>query len=262
MDDDADDTSEGVPTAALVGATGGAGTTRLCVELAATLARDGRAVAVLDAAFATQGLEQYVEGHVERDVTRLLRDPGADPRGHGLELATDAPGTVAAWPAYAAFEGIARAEAPAAAERFPDLLATLADEFDHVLVDVPPVASNAAVAAVTAVDRVGLVAPATDRGLDASQRLRGRLSDVGSAVDYTVANEGPAPAGATVEDDADVRLPTSDAGSVTAAPVCDDPDGEAFPRAVAEVAAALLDASPSLSSDEDGGLIGGLLGGE
>lgn len=249
-------------TAALVGATGGAGTTRLCVELAATLARDGRAVAVVDAAFATQGLEQYVDGHVERDVTRLLRDADADPREHGLELPTDAPGTVAVWPAYAAFEGIARAEAPAAAERLPDRLATLADAFDHVLVDVAPVASNAGVAAVTAADRVGLVAPATDRGVDARQRLRGRISDVGSAVACAVANEAPAPAGATVEDDADVRVPTSDAGSVTAAPVCDAPESEAFPGAVADVAAALLDVSLSLSFGEDGGLVGGLLGGE
>ena len=35
---------------ALVGAVGGAGTTRLCVEFAATLARDDRDVAVFDAA--------------------------------------------------------------------------------------------------------------------------------------------------------------------------------------------------------------------
>ncbi|SEO55941.1 hypothetical protein SAMN04487948_103228 [Halogranum amylolyticum] len=43
-------------TTALVGATGGAGVTRTAVELAATLARDGRDVAVLDAAYATEGL--------------------------------------------------------------------------------------------------------------------------------------------------------------------------------------------------------------
>jgi Flp pilus assembly CpaE family ATPase len=42
-------------TAALVGATGGAGTTRLTLETADLLAREGHAVAVFDAAFATQG---------------------------------------------------------------------------------------------------------------------------------------------------------------------------------------------------------------
>ncbi|OYR95948.1 cell division inhibitor, partial [Halorubrum sp. E3] len=42
-------------TLALVGATGGAGTTRTAVELAALGARDGRDVAVVDAAFTTQG---------------------------------------------------------------------------------------------------------------------------------------------------------------------------------------------------------------
>jgi len=260
--DDSDGAPEAATTAALVGATGGAGTTRLCVEAAATLARDGRAVAILDAAFATQGIEQYVGGHVERDVTRLVRDgdDDADPREHGLAVPTDAPGEVRAWPAYAAFEGIARAKATDAARRFEDLLGTLAGTADHVLVDVPPVASNQAVAAVTTAERVGLVAPASDRGIDARQRLRGRLTDVGAGVDHTVANEGPVPADALVEDDGDVRVPTADAAAVTAAPVCDDPADEPFAAAVAALAADLFDADLDLPTDEDAGLVGGLLG--
>jgi septum site-determining protein MinD len=256
-----DGAGEAATTAALVGATGGAGTTRLCVEVAATLARDGREVAVLDAAFATQGIEQYVGGHVERDVTRLVRDDDADPREHGLRVPTDAPGEVRAWPAYAAFEGIARAKTTDAAQRFAELLAALAETADHVLVDVPPVASNQAVAAVTSVERVGLVAPASDRGIDARQRLRGRLTDVGAGVDHTVANEGPVPADAVVDDDADVHVPTADVAAVTAAPVCDDPADEPFAAAVAALTADLFDATLELPSDEDAGLVGGLLGG-
>jgi len=46
----------GISTLALVGVAGGAGTTRTAVEMAATLARADRSVAVLDAAFGTQGL--------------------------------------------------------------------------------------------------------------------------------------------------------------------------------------------------------------
>jgi len=88
-------------TAALVGATGGAGTTRLCVELAATLARAGDDVAVFDAALATQGLEQYLPGHVERDLTGLLRERDPDPSDCGVDFPVEAPGTVTAWPAYA-----------------------------------------------------------------------------------------------------------------------------------------------------------------
>ena len=112
-------------TAALVGATGGAGTTRLCVELAATLARAGEDVAVLDAALATQGLEQYLPGHVERDLTDLLRASDPDPSDCGVDLPVEAPGEITAWPAYAAFEGIARAKAPAAAKRLDDVDATV-----------------------------------------------------------------------------------------------------------------------------------------
>ena len=61
-------------TLALVGATGGAGTTRTAVELAAIGARDGSEVAVVDAAFTTQGLSEYVSGRIDPDLTTLLTD--------------------------------------------------------------------------------------------------------------------------------------------------------------------------------------------
>lgn len=67
-------------TIALVGATGGAGTTRLSLELAAALATDGRDVAVLDAAFATQGLSDYVSGTLGQRVRPSLRRTGHQPR--------------------------------------------------------------------------------------------------------------------------------------------------------------------------------------
>jgi Mrp family chromosome partitioning ATPase len=63
-------------TLALVGAVGGAGTTRTAVEFGATLARDGRDVAILDAAYATQGLADYLAGRIETDITRVATVPG------------------------------------------------------------------------------------------------------------------------------------------------------------------------------------------
>ncbi len=247
-------------TAALVGATGGAGTTRVCVELAATLARDGADVALVDAALATQGLEQYVPGHVERDLTALLRASDPDPTDCGADLPVEADGSVRAWPAYAAFEGIARAEAPTAARRLAAVLAAVGADADHVLLDVAPPASNTAVAAVTAADRVGVLAPASDRGSDALQRLRGRIDDVGAAVDCTLANERPGAEGSVPG--ADATIPESATTTVADAPVCDDPGADPFAPAVATAAETLLERSLSLSFPDGGRFGDGLLSGD
>lgn len=52
-------------TVAFVGVTGGAGRTRTSVEVGARLAREGDSVAILDAAFATQGLATSVAGRID-----------------------------------------------------------------------------------------------------------------------------------------------------------------------------------------------------
>ena len=61
-------------TLALVGAAGGAGTTRLALESATLLAREGRDVALLDAAYATQGLADHTPGRIDPDMTALCVD--------------------------------------------------------------------------------------------------------------------------------------------------------------------------------------------
>ena len=183
---------------ALVGATGGAGTTRTGVELATTLARDGRSVVVVDAAFATQGLSEYVSGRIAPDVTALVTDDPNEPvpsatielADAGSPLDDEAQhsfGSVELLPAYAPFERLARAKTPAAAERFEGLLADAADAFDHAIVDVPPVASNQAIAAVSVADTVVAVTPADDHGTDAFVRLRDRLADLDVPIDAAVA---------------------------------------------------------------------------
>lgn len=178
-------------TLALVGAVGGAGTTRLCIEFAATLARDGRDVAVFDAAYATQGLAGHVEGRIDPDVTALCTDAADEPVESGLyDAHLDVPGRVAYCPALAPFERVARAKSPEAARRFTARVEEAAETFDYVLLDVPPVAANQALAAVDAADRVAVVTPDTDRGADALPRMVSRLRDVDSPATVEVANRG------------------------------------------------------------------------
>jgi MinD-like ATPase involved in chromosome partitioning or flagellar assembly len=231
-------------TAALVGATGGAGTTRLAVETAAVLAASGRDAAVLDAAFATQGLSDHLDGRVDPDVTALVTDAADEPLAAGLyDLDTDLPGRVACAPASASFERLARAKAPAAAERFGARVREAGETFDAVVLDVPPVAANQSVAAVDAADRVAVVAPGSTRGADAVARTRARLRDVGSEADLVVATRGDLA-------DATVTVP---AGETAVAAVPTAPAGEAFGTAVADLAAALFDVTGTV----EGG--GGLL---
>ncbi|WP_251342178.1 AAA family ATPase [Haloplanus halophilus] len=235
-----------VGTVALVGATGGAGTTRLTVELGALLAADGRDVALLDAAFATQGLSDYLSGRLDPDLTALLTDRREAPLADGLvdvPIDTDA-GRLACCPAAAPFERLARAKSADSAQALESRIATAAETFDHVVVDTPPVAANQSVAAVNAADRVVVVAPATTRGRDAVQRMRGRLDDVGSSVDAAVATRGDLSV-------ADAVFPET-AAAVTDAPTCLDERSVA--AAVADVASVAVGVDPS--SGEDPGLLG------
>lgn len=228
-----------------VGAVGGAGTTRLTVETAATLARDGRSVAVLDAAYATQGLADHVQGRIDPDVTALVTEDR--PVEEGLvELPVDAPGRVACCPAYAPFERLARAKTPDAAQRLERLAESAAREYDHVLLDTPPVAANQSVAAVTVADRVAVVTPGTTRGVDALARTRDRVADLGAAVDASVATR------VETTSAADVTVPESEVTEPAAVPVCDTADG-AFAAGVAAAAETTL--GVSLDVAFDGGLL-------
>ncbi|WP_144905036.1 AAA family ATPase [Halobellus captivus] len=243
--------------AAFVGATGGAGTTRTAVEVGAALAADGREVAILDAAFATQGLAQYVEGRIEPDITTLLtEEQRVLATGlYQLNLGRETDGGVAVCPAYAPFERLARAKSVDAAKRFESLTATAAAQFDHVLLDAPPIASNQAVAAVNAADSVAVVAPATERGTESVQQCHERLADVGTEADLVVSTRGELQT-------ADVSVPETEASAVGSAPACLG-DDDAFAREVARVAAAVAGEELSSSEGDDSGLlgsVGGLIG--
>ncbi|WP_313693302.1 ParA family protein [Halorarum halobium] len=236
-------------TLALVGVAGGVGTTRTLVESAATLARDGRDVVVLDAAYATQGLSEFLGGRIDPDLTALCLSPDR-PLADGLydlELGPgvdDAPGRVALAPAFAPFERLARAKTTDAAEAFEDRVAEAATAFDHVLVDTPPVGANQHLAAVNAVDRVVLVAPGTEHGADARRRMVDRLRDVGTTPAMTVAVGGPLPAAsATVPD-----LPGTPAEGVQCL------DDDALGGRMMTAVESLLDTSLAVEFEDDGAL--------
>ena len=236
-------------TVALVGATGGAGTTRLTLECGATLARAGRDVAVLDAAFATQGVSNYVEGRLDPDLTAVIAED-ADLDDALVDLAVDAPGTLACAPAAAPFERLARAKTAGAVQQLEKHVAAAALSHDAVLVDTPPIAANQAVAAVNATERTAIVTPDTTRGADALADIRGRIADIGASIDSVVANFAD---GDPVVTDADVRVPTTDATALSAL----EPD-ETFAPAVARATEATLDVELSLEFPS-GGRLDGLL---
>ncbi|MFC7074948.1 MinD/ParA family ATP-binding protein [Haloarcula halophila] len=237
----------GVSTLAFVGATGGAGTTRLAVETAATLARDGRSVAVLDAAFATQGLATRVPAQIRGDLTAV-----ATGEASLAEATYDAdfgvPGQVALCPAHAPFERIARAKTSEHAQAFERAVAEAAGQYDHVLLDVPPVAANQALAAVDAAQRRALVVPATARGRDLLPQQRGRLRDVDAPADAVVATRTDAAEAVAVED-ADHTVPAGDPNPTS--PSALDPESTLAP-AVADTTEALLDVELGLSFDSGG----------
>lgn len=237
-----------VSTLALVGVTGGAGTTRLTVEFGATLARAGRDVALVDAAFATQGLAAHVPGRIDPDVTAVVTGSETDPSAGLVDLPVDLAGRLAALPARAPFERLARAKSAEAARRFEEVVAAASTRFDHVLVDTPPVADNQAVAAVRAADRVCLVAPATERGADRLSMMRDRMHDIGAPPALTVANfagdDRPL-------DGADARVPESDATAIADLPACADP-APAFGPAVADAVETAMETELDLSFPDSG----------
>jgi len=232
-------------TLALVGVAGGVGTTRTVVEMAATLGRADRSVAVLDAAFGTQGLATYVDGRLTEDMTAVATDDAAL-EDVLYDADYDVPGRVAFCPAHAPFERLARAKTPEAAQRVERAIAEAGDRFDHVLLDVPPIAANQAVAALTTAHRRALVVPATRRGTDLLPRQRGRLRDLDAPADAVVATRTDAEDAVDMPD-ADVSVPAGDPVGPTAL----DPESPLAP-AVADTVETLLGVELALEFEAEG----------
>lgn len=237
-----------VTSAAVVGTVGGAGTTRLAVEVGAVLARAGRRALVLDLDFARQGLASRVPGRLSPDSTRLLADPAVDLAEATHPADIDVPGSLAYCPAHAPFTRVAEASSSDAAQRLEDRLDEAVElGYDAVLIDTPPIASNPAVASVTSTDRTVLVASPDERGVDAIQRARGRLADVGSAADRIVTTR-TTPANAPP--DADITIPTAPSTGPTGGP--DALGATSFATAIAETAETLFETALGLELEDPG----------
>jgi len=257
-----------VRSLAFVGAVGGAGTTRTAVECAAALARGGREVAVLDAAYATQGLGEFVRGRIDPDLTALCLDPRRQLADGLYDLDAAVDGRVALAPARAPFERVARASDDDAARALADRVSEAVARFDHVLVDVPPVAANPAIAAVHAVDRIAIVAPDTEHGDDGRRRQHDVLRDIDAPDGHPAGVAVAAPGSAKRSDDgtggngnggadADATMPRGPV-EFTDAPACLGTD--AFAAGVVAATETLFETELGVEF-EDGGVIGRLSAG-
>ncbi|MDZ7850003.1 MAG: ParA family protein [Halodesulfurarchaeum sp.] len=236
-----------------VGTVGGCGTTQSILDIGGVLARNGERVLVFDLDFATQGLAQHVDGTIAVDSTGLVADPDETLRDAVREWAVEGDGRFEVVPSLAPFVEIAAAKSEAAGARVGERLEEAAERADWVLVDVPPVVSNQAIGAVTSADQVIAVLPPSDRGVDALQRERGRLADVGGSFDavLTVGPGDPPP-------DATAHLPERPGNAPAHRPATLSADGS-FTRAVGAATATLLDVSIDIE-ERDGPLdqLGGL----
>ncbi len=218
---------------AAIGATGGAGTTRTTVEVATALARTGADVAVFDAAVGSQGLSDYIEGRLDPDLTTLLTDAVDAPLAAGLyslPWSDTVSGRLTVCPIAAPFERLARAQSVVAAEQFETRIQTAATQFDAVLIDVPPISANLAVAAAHVADRRIVMMPATNRGVTALQRMHDRLADLQFETSITVSTFGRS-------DEAEIDIPmlTGTDALIDSAPY--GPNGDAYAMSIAHLAA-------------------------
>lgn len=242
-----------VESVAAVGIVGGAGTTRTVLELAAVLARGGRSALVLDLDFATQGFERFIDDRMDPEAAALLADPEVDLAETVHDWDVDGEGRLGLVPAFAPFAELAHAKTPSAGARVQDRLDEAAESFDQVLLDVPPVASNQAVGAVTAAEAVVGVIPPTERGVDSLQRERGRLADVGTGFDQVLAVE------ASPEEappDADHAIPSLPGGPSYSPYTLETAGG--FTERMAQVADDVFEVDIAASIDASGSLLGRL----
>lgn len=238
--------------AALVGTAGGVGTSRLTLECGATLARAGWTVACFDAAFATPGLDTYVDGPIDTDLPRLLTGTG-QLQAALYEQDLSVPGQLTICPATSPFARTAEAMTARAAERFEEQLAAASLSHDAVLIDTPPIAGNQALAAVNAPARTAIVTTDATRGQDALARTQDVLADVGVTPNLVIANRATDGVEA-----ADVEIPAVDLGPAREAPACVPPD-TTFAPAVANAVEQLFEVSLDLEFSA-GGRLGGVLG--
>lgn len=241
-----------VESVAFVGVVGGAGTTRSVVELAGVLARGGRSALILDLDFATQGLERYIEDSMDPDSSSLLADPDVPLESAVHDWEVDGSGRLGVVPAFAPFARIARAKSPEAGRLVGDRTEEATEQFDHVLLDVPPIVSNQSVGAVHAAESVTAVIPPTERGVDSLQRERGRIADVETELDH-VLTVGTSPDSAPI--DADLAIPSLPTSNPPYRPLSLESSG-GFTAQVANVADSIFEVDVADAIDAEASMFG------
>jgi Flp pilus assembly CpaE family ATPase len=208
---------------ACVGATGGVGTTRTAVELARLAAAHDRAPLLVDTAVATQGLARLLVETPPRDLCDAL----ADPEGLALDaIAVELPSGLVLVPIDAPLCAIAPALRAEAAGALAAAIAEAAADRPLVIIDVPPVATNLAIAGITSADVILLLHRVGDR--EAVRRGRELIADLAGPAPHPVTVGTPAVAELSVPE-----VPALRGGVPLARPV----DDAGYRRALATVAA-------------------------
>ncbi|MDR9445231.1 MAG: cellulose synthase operon protein YhjQ/BcsQ [Haloquadratum sp.] len=208
---------------ACVGATGGVGTTRTAVELARLAQLHDQQPLVVDTAVATQGLARLLIETPPLDLCGAL----AAPDTLDLEaIAVELPTGLTIVPIDAPLCAVAPALSAEAATALDRAIARAAAARPLVIVDVPPVATNLAVAGIARADVILLMHRAGDR--EAVRRGRELIADLAGPDPHPVTVGTPALGELSLPELSALR-----AGAPLATPV-EDP---AYRRALAEVAA-------------------------
>ncbi len=219
---------------ACVGATGGVGTTRTAVELARLATTHDRRPLLVDTAVATQGLARLLPTTPRVDLCDALSDTDAVDLD---AIAVDLPSELRIVAIDAPLCSMTTALTAEAAAALTDAIAHAAGTHPLIIIDVPPVATNLAIAGLISADEILLIHRLGDH--EGVRRGRELIADLDGADPHPVTIGTPAVAELSLPD-----VPALRTGTPLATPV-DDPG---YRRALAAAAAAVGVSMPTPES--------------
>jgi Flp pilus assembly CpaE family ATPase len=209
---------------ACVGATGGVGTTRTAVELARLAMAHDRSPLLVDTAVATQGLARLLPTTPGVDLCGALSDTDAVDLD---AIAVELPSELRIVAVDAPLCSVTTALTAEAAATLTDAIAHAAETHPLVIVDVPPVATNLAIAGLISADVILLIHRLGDH--EGVRRGRELIADLDGADPHPVTVGTPAVAELSLPE-----VPALRRGMPLATPV-EDPG---YQRALAAAATA------------------------
>ena len=219
---------------ACVGATGGVGTTRTAVELARLATAHDRRPLLVDTAVATQGLARLLPTTPGVDLCGALSDTDVVDLD---AIAVELPSALQIVAIDAPLCSVTTALTPQAAATLTDAIAHAAATHPLVIIDVPPVATNLAIAGLISADEILLVHRVGDH--EGVRRGRELIADLDGADPHPLTIGSPAVAELSLPE-----LPTLRTGLPLATPV----DDSGYQRALAVAAAAVGVSMPTPES--------------